>query len=254
MIGHGLNGGKLYGVDQPYGKFNLKSCQLTDYYIATSEYGRQFAASAAKIPIENCLALGMPRTDKYIGKSKGDGNTILSHYKRVYLYLPTFRAKYNQKTPRINYKYLNSLLEEDELFVVKRHMISNKKVLSNPFTNIYEVSNIEPTSPYLFDCDVIVTDFSSALFDGYFLNKPSVLVADEKDDYLLSRGMYMDYPFEYSSRAIAVENNEEKFVELLRDAAHHGMTDVEYKCKERTSGACDGQSSERIITLINNLL
>ena len=30
MIGHGLNGGKLYGVDQPYGKFNLKSWQITD--------------------------------------------------------------------------------------------------------------------------------------------------------------------------------------------------------------------------------
>ena len=254
MIGHGLNGGKLYGIDQPRGMFNPKSCKLTDYYIASSEYGRQFAASAAGIDIEKCPALGMPRTDNYIGKHKGDGHTILSYYKRAYLYLPTFRAKYNEKTPLINYEYLNSLLEEDEIFVVKRHMITKNKILSKTLTHIYEVDNTKPTAPYLFDCDVFITDFSSALFDAYFLNKPSVLVADENDKYLISRGMYMNYPYDYGSRAIAVKNNEEKFVELLRDAYNKGMTDIEYECRRKTSDACDGHSSERVVQLIKELL
>lgn len=253
MIAHGLTGGKLYGIDQPQGQFTPECCQLIDYYITSSEYGRKFAASAAGIPIERCLPLGMPRTDNYINKNKGDGNTILSRYKRAYLYLPTFRAKYNDPIPPINYEYLNSLLEEDEIFVIKRHMISKKRILQKPLTNIYEIDNNVITSPCLYDCDVIVTDFSSALFDAYFLNKPSVLTADEDDEYLTSRGMYMNYPYEYSSRYLSVKNNEEKLVELMRDAAQNGMTEVELLCKERTSSACDGHSAERIINLINNL-
>lgn len=254
MIAHGLTGGKLYGADQPHGQFTPESCALTDYYIATSEYGRQFAASAAGIPIERCLALGMPRTDRYFGKQKGDGNTILSRYKHAYLYLPTFRAKYNESAPKINYEYLNSLLEEDEIFVVKRHMITNKKIVKKPLTNIYEVDNNDTTYQYLFDCDVMVTDFSSALFDAYLLGKPSVLTADENDEYLISRGMYMNYPFEYGSRYVPIEGNEERLVELMRDAAANGMTDVERKCCELTSSACDGHSTDRVIDFIKSLL
>jgi len=254
MIAHGLTGGKLYGIDQPHGQFTPERCKLIDYYITSSEYGRQFAASAAGIPIERCLALGMPRTDKYINKQKGDGNTILSRYKRAYLYLPTFRAKYNKAAPRIDYEYLNSLLEEDEVLVVKRHMISKKRMVTKPLTNICEVDSMQPTTPYLLDCDVIITDFSSALFDAYFLDKPSVLTADENDEYLISRGMYMNYPYEYSSRFLSLKNNEEKLVELLRDAYNNGMTDVEKLCKERTSNACDGHSSERVVQFINSLI
>ena len=253
MIGHGLNGGKLYGIDQPHGQFSPECCQLTDYYIASSEYGRQFAASAAGIDIENCPALGMPRTDAYFGKCKGDSNTILSRYKRAYLYLPTFRAKYDEPTPYIDYEFLNSLLEEDEIFVVKQHMLNKKKILSKTLTNIYEIGNDEPTTRYLIDCDVIVTDFSSAIFDAYVLNKPSVLVADANDKYLVSRGMYMNYPYDYSSRAISVKGNEEKFVELLRDAYNKGMTDIEYECCRKTSDACDGHSTERVVQLIKKL-
>lgn len=255
MIAHGLTGGKLYGIDQPHGQFKPQCCRLTNYYITSSEYGRKFAASAAGIPIDRCLALGMPRTDNYINKQRGDGGTFLAKsYNRVYLYLPTFRAKYNKPTPKINYEYLNSLLEEDELFVVKRHMISKKKILPHTMSNIYEVDSMEITTPYLLDCDVVVTDFSSVMFDAHFLNKPVVLTADENDEYLISRGMYMNYPYDYSSRAIAVEGNEKKLVALMRDAALNGMTDVELQCRERTSGACDGHSSERVVKLIKDII
>ena len=254
MIAHGLTGGKLYGADQPQGQFKPECCRLIDYYITSSEYGRKFAASAAGIPINKCLALGMPRTDNYINKQKGDGGTFLSQYKRVYLYLPTFRAKYNQPTPHINYEYLNSLLEKDELFVIKRHMIRKKKLLSKSLSNVYEIDSIETTTPYLLDCDVVVTDFSSSMFDAYVLNKPVVLTADEKDDYLTSRGMYMKYPYEYSSRAIAVESNEDKFVELLREAYTTGMTKTELLCRQRVADMCDGHSAKRVANLIEKLL
>lgn len=253
MIGHGLCGGKTFGADY-LNTYNPTECALTDFYIASSEYGRQFAASSANISIERCLPLGMPRTDKYFGVKKGDGHTILSQYKRAYLYLPTFRSKYNKPTPHINYKYLDSLLKDNEIFIVKRHMVVKRPMLTQPYKHIYEIDSNKPSTPYLIDCDVLVTDFSSIMFDGYILNKPCVLTADGNDEYLVSRGMYMTYPDSYSSRFIAVENNEEKLVKLMRKAYIRGMTKTERECRERTAGACDGHSTERVIKLINDLI
>lgn len=252
MIAHGLTGGKLYGRDQSEGLFvgHRGSCELVDYYITSSEYGRKFAASAANIPIERCIPLGMPRTDAYIGKKKGDARTFLTDYESAYLYAPTFRAYYDGPAPEIDWQKVDSLLEDDEVLAVKRHMITSKNLIGTDLKHIVEIDPSEPSTRYLIDCDVLATDFSSILFDGYVLGKPSVLTADENDKYITTRGMYMRYPFDYGSRYVAVEGNEEKFVRLLRSAKKTGMRRVEKECLRRVGDACDGESVKRVCELV----
>ena len=256
MIAHGLTGGKLYGNDQPHGIFEGKaeSTALVDYYVVSSEHGRQFAASASGVPIERCVPLGMPRTDAYIGKKKGDGGTFLAEYRRAYLYAPTFRAWYNSKPSRIDWVLVDSMLEDDEVFVVKRHMVVGERVIGYKFEHIVEVENTEPSTPYLIDCDVLLTDFSSILFDGYVLGKPSVLVCDEMEDYMVTRGMYMRYPWEYGSRWARFASDPKGVIENARAACETGMRNVERECLRKTASACDGNSTERVIDLIRRLL
>lgn len=256
MIAHGLTGGKLYGNDQPQGIFYGKadSTGLVDYYVVSSEHGRQFAASASGIPIERCLPLGMPRTDAYFGKKKGDGGTVLSKYKRAYLYAPTFRAWYNKKIGSIDWPYINAMLEDDEILAVKRHMVINNTMLDGVYDHIIEIDNNVASTPYLIDCDVLITDFSSILFDGYVLGKPSVLATDEMENYLSTRGMYMDYPREYGSRCGNISQYPATIIEHARAAVVTGMRGVEQMCKEKTASACDGHSTERVIELVEKLL
>jgi len=254
MIAHGLTGGKLYGNDQRRGQFTPERCGLVDYYVVSSEAGREFASSASGITVERCLPLGMPRTDAYFGKSKGDGDTFLAKFARAYLYAPTFRAKYDPRTPRIDYAMLDSMMEDDEVLVVKRHIHQGPLLKGARYAHVIEVGNMEPSTPYLIDCDVLSTDFSSILFDGYVLGKPSVLTATFDDPYLESRGMYWEYPHQYSSRHIAVEGNEGKFLGLLRSACVTGMRWADRDCLERVASACDGHSTERVIELVRSLL
>ena len=253
MIAHGLTGGKLYGNDQRQGQFTPERCRLIDWYVTSSEHGRRFAASASGIPIERCVALGMPRTDAYLGKSKGDGGTFLSAFSCAYLYAPTFRASYDGRLVPHDWAAIDSLLTDDEVLVVKRHM-HQRRMLDRQYAHIVEVDKSEPSTPYLIDCDVLCTDFSSILFDGYVLGKPSVLTADARDTYLTTRGMYMRYPNEYGSRSVRLAGHEREFVGLLRDAAEHGMGDAETQCLGRVADACDGHSCERVINLVRSLL
>lgn len=255
MIAHGLTGGKLYGNDQPKGIFDrVPGCtSLVDYYIVSSEHGRAFAASAAGIPEERCLPLGMPRTDAYFGKRKGDGGTPLAS-KTAYVYAPTFRSSYDEPAEPLDFRAIDSMLEDGELLLVKRHMNTRDRLASGRLRHVMEVEPVEPLTPYLLDCDVLATDFSSCMFDAYVLGKPVVLTAAKSDPYLTTRGMYMKYPDEYSSRWVRASGNEEKFVRHLRAAAETGMRRAEEKCREKVASACDGHSAERVADLLERLV
>jgi len=253
MIAHGLTGGKLYGASQKKGQFTREACALVDYYVTSSEFGIPFAASAAGIAEEKCLPLGMPRTDAYFGLEKGDGRTFLAGYARAYLYAPTFRAWYDEPMPPLDYEAIDAELGEDEILVVRRHRNTPKPLLKKECNHIVEIGSDGPPLPYLVDCDVLATDYSSILFDGYMLGKPSVLVAGDMSHYLKSRGMYMSYPWDYSSRHIRDNWDTRQLVSHLRAACVTGMREPERKCLANVAGACDGHSAERVAGLVRML-
>lgn len=249
FIGHGLTGGKSYGVDDtPW--WTDGAAHIT-YAICSSSAGVGIMSGQLDIDESRVLPLGMPRTDAYVGKRKGDGGTALAN-RRAYLYAPTFRGDRNTKLPNVNWAKLDSLLNDGEVLAVKRHMLTHQPLCGN-YRHIVELTNTDPSTPFLIDCDVLATDYSSILFDGYLLGKPSVLVTDDMDSYLASRGMYMRYPHEYGSRWLNLEGREAAFVDELRRARTVGMGETESLCLDRVADACDGHSTERVIELIREV-
>ena len=256
MIAHGLTGGKLYGNDQRDGIFIRQpgGPELTDWYVVSSEYGRRFASTAAGIPVERCIPLGMPRTDAYFGARRGDGGIEWAQGRTVYLYVPTFRSRYDAPFQPPSFKRISRLLEDDEVFIFKRHMNSHANYIQTKLEHVVEVPSAAASIPYLTDCDVVATDFSSIMFDAHVLGKPVVLTADGDDPYLTSRGMYMRYPDEYASRWIAAPGNEEAFVDMLREAHANGPRNADIMCRVKTASACDGRSAERVVGLVEAIL
>jgi CDP-ribitol ribitolphosphotransferase len=193
----------------------------------------------------------MARTDAYFE----DGErfeTCFGEPVKAYLYCPTFRGLADRgHLPNIDWAKVDGLLGDGEIVVVKRHHLTEQKLTGEYRSRrIIELPFEESTEKMLRSCDVLITDYSSTMFDAYMLGKPVVLLNDDMDEYLAARGMYHPYPHFYSSRHLAVEGNEEAFVEMLRDAAENGMGEVENGCLEATAGACDGHSTERICELI----
>lgn len=256
MIGHGLTGGKLYGEDQKRSVYIERGvCELVDWFVTSSEHGIPFAASSAHIPEDRCLPLGMPRTDAYFGVRKGDGGTPMAKFKRAYLYAPTFRSCNDDPAPLPDWSAIDEMMDDDELLVVKRHMVVRSPILGDArYTHIIEVGNDEPSAPYLIDCDVLVTDYSTILFDAQILDKPSVLVCDDMDSFLSTRGMYMRYPEQYGSRWTRVRGNERGLLEEIRDASHTGMREADLECLRMVADACDGHSAQRVVELVKSLL
>lgn len=247
MVGHGICGGKRFGLDQPKGYHKVEYAELIDYAIATSDDTVEIVAKQSGIPVDRVLPLGMPRTDQYFGKKKGDGGTYAAH-KRTYLYVPTFRNPHlDPPLPVMDFETIDDMLTDDELFVVKMHVLSRNAIPFARYKHIREELNVRPSASLLIDSDVVITDYSSIMFDAQMLGKP-VILFDRDMRYLETRGMYYSYPESYSGRWC---NNERELIEMARAA--HDMTDADRACIKRVAGRCDGHSTERIVNLIRSL-
>lgn len=255
VIGHGVEGGKLYALDETRSGIDKRAFAQIDVAVNASTGTVGIMRRMFGLPADKVAALGMPRADRYVGKRKGDGGTFLARYGRAYLYVPTCRiCDDGGHLPRIDWEKLDALLEDDEIVVVKRHYFDRQPLVTDDVDRIAEVLPTEASEPYLIDCDVVMTDYSSILFDGYLLGKPCVLATDDMDAYLSTRGMYLDYPSQYSSRSLAVEGHEAELLEMLREAAANGMGETERACRQLTADMCDGHASERVCKLLMDMV
>ena len=250
LLWHSIQGGKYIGLDEKTTYYKPEYAQYIDYVIAAgSGYGREMWHQCTGVPMDKILDYGMPRTDRYKGKKKGDGHTALAE-KKAYLYAPTFRAWGEPDLPQIDWDWLDDQLTDDELFIVKPHPQSHTLTYHDRYKHIIEADRMEPTVNYLYDADVIITDYSSIIFDGYLLGKPAVLY--ERDPaYRDKRGVYLYYPNEYCSY---FADNEFWLLNHMRAAYDLGIGRAEKKCIRNIADACDGHSCERICELIKEMI
>ena len=254
VIGHGIEGGKLYALDEKRSGIDKRAFWQIDVSVNASTKTVDIMQQMFGLPREKVATIGMPRSDAYIGKRKGDGGTVLADYQRAYLYVPTFRGPNDgDRLPRIDWAKLDSMLDADEVIAVKRHYFQRDPIVNMKLGRVIEFPNDAASAPYLIDCDVLITDYSSIIFDGYLLGKPSVLTVDDMAAYMETRGMYLDYPYQYSSRWLCAEGNEEKLLEHMRAAFITGMRQTERSCIDFVADMCDGHSSERVYSLIKEL-
>ena len=244
FIQHGMTGSKYYGLDQPRAYATREQTSLITYAITQSEASISLMAKQLALPENRILALGMPRTDQYYGAHKGDGRTGYAD-KIVYLYAPTYRQRQEEASVSVDFDALDMMLSDDEVLLVKPHMLT-PRIISGYYRHIMEVSNKEPSTPYLMDCDALITDYSSIMFDAYVMRRPVVLFSKD-NGYLKSRGMYYRYPSDYSGY---FADNERDLIKTARAAL---WSDDDDKRREFFASKCDGHSIERIIKLIDEV-
>ena len=219
------------------GGWNFNRPDLITIATASSESIVPLVAQQCGISESQVVPIGMPRTDAYFRKKRKKSSG------RNYLYAPTFRA--GNWSP--NWGELQRWLNDDEKFIVKPHVVT-KHLLPEPTKNIVEAGSGIPSTDFLVQADVLVTDFSSIMFDAYVMRKPVVLFAKDRYRYLETRGMYRTYPAMYSD---CFCDNEQELTERLRDVQ---WTEHMEHLREHHAGACDGHSVERCIDLIRSLI
>lgn len=177
-----------------------------DYAVVSSKDVAYCYAEGFGISSEKILPLGSPRCDrftdeaykKYFYKKFYRQNPELAD-KKVILFAPTFRGggQGNCYYPieKFNADRLLSSLPEEYVIVCKMHpYLSERPKCSEKYKNrLIDLSDKYDINDILFVTDVLITDYSSVIFEASLLNIPMLFFAFDLDEYCKSRDFYCDY-------------------------------------------------------------
>lgn len=116
--------------------------------------------------------------------------------------------------------------------------------------SVIDVTDYPDIQELLAVADVVITDYSSAIFDFMLTEKPGFLLAEDYENYKDMRGLY--YPLEETPFPLA--RSEE---ELLENIA--GFDEDAYKEKvrqflHRKGTREDGNAAKRVVGLIKEII
>lgn len=247
MINHSSSGGKTFGYDQPHPYIAAHEASLLTAVTCTSESMVGLISSQCHVNRSQVYPVGMPRMDALFGKRKGDGGTVLAN-KRSYLYAPTYRMlNYEPQMPLIDWQYIDNNLSDDEVLAIKPHMLTGDATVRG-LKHVISLPVDDPSTPYVIDCDVLITDYSTIMSDAMVMGKPVILFEKDYALYQMFRGMYLDYPNAYSSRHCT---NERDLMRLIKYA--EGQNELDILATHNILGACDGHSTEKVLKLIEDI-
>lgn len=259
QLWHAMGAFKTVGYSRvsKSGGLTLKSLTHRNYTgtIVSSEYIRENYAEAFGISIDKVHALGIPRTDiffdeKYSNKIK---NKLCKKYpilkeKKVILFAPTFRGN-GQKTAHYNFDWIDlkkfsDTFNKDYVCIFKPHpFIKNKPNYNIGNDSFYiDMTNEREINDLLFVTDILITDYSSVIFEYSFFKKPVIFFVPDLEEYKNSRDFY--YPLsDYTYGEVAKD-----FKELLRkiklEKVNTKKLDKFYKF---FCSSCDGNSTKRVV-------
>lgn len=263
QLWHASGAFKRFGLDAPsrlsrLEEFNTHS-QYSDVCVS-SEYVRQFYAHAFGIDLEIVKPLGSPRTDFLVNSElrKEDKKQIISRHpllkdKKVYVYFPTFRENdgiVSEFDPKIDWEKLNDELDDDEVFIVSRHPVMKSEYFKNTYFSRVKDYTFEPTPALLSVADVVITDYSSVIFDASLLNTKMLFYCPDYSEY--EREFYLNY--ERDLPGDKVYDSSELLLKAREALREETNTEKMKIFREKEVGSCDGKSTERVVKLIKSYL
>lgn len=253
---------RRFGLDNPCIGSRLNEYKAHSQYSAvcvSSDYVRQFFAHAFGVDIDIIKATGTPRSDILVNDAKVSEkkNEITFKHpllkdKKVYVYFPTYREEDGEIAdfdPMIDWDSLNDELDDDEVFIFCRHPFMKQEYLKGRFYPRVKDYTDDPTPELLAVADVVVTDYSSVVFDASLLDKSMVFYVPDYEKY--KGQLYLKYKRELPGEIIF---DPKELLGALRRANNSDRGELLESFKKREMEMCDGKATERVIELINSYL
>lgn len=226
--------------------------------ITSSAQIAPFYAEAFGIPLSHVEATGVPRTDVFFDpayKKRMQEELLREHPeftgKRIILFAPTFRGwdKENAYYPEEQFDAVRFMqnMPEDTVLVVKHHPYIRQRIeIPDAWRErIIDLTDSAEINDLLFITDLLITDYSSVIFEASLLDIPMVFYAFDLDEYIRNRDFYYEF-IEFVPGVIVESWNE------LVDVIHRQKFETEKIAafKTRFFDHLDGRSSERVAELV----
>jgi len=165
---------------------------------------------------------GTPRNDVLVNDNNSINKQIktrlsLPNSQKIILYAPTFRDGQSLDTHQLNYEHILNILSVkysgEWTFLIKHHPHYIEKMKDEVFPGgVINVTNYDDTQELLSITDILITDFSSLMFDFAITGRPCYLYTPDLSLYVnRERKLY----FKLNELPFLQVNSEEELIKEL---------------------------------------
>jgi len=213
-----------------------------------------FYAEAFRQPLERFTArLGIPRTDLFFDgpRMAGAAAAVRRRYaipegRTTILYAPTFRGSRGTSATsphELDLAWLGEALGDDHVVLHRRHPY----VPADPPARaregfVIDVSDWPEVNELMLVSDVLLTDYSSAIYEFALLERPIVFFAPDEVAYEGERGFYWDFPRDAPG---PVARTTADVIEIVRAGAYD--LDRVRAFRAASFDVADGRATDRLI-------
>jgi CDP-ribitol ribitolphosphotransferase len=264
QLWHGTGTIKKFGQDCNTGKLKelekRANANIT-HLIVNSPAMKELYAAAFGVSKELVYPIGLPKTDELlqcIQRIAATGANPEKEYiyrkykipknKKLILYAPTFRDEMEQNPRLIELiKELSEALSEEYFFGLRLHpFIAHSYAREQLGENLCQLSFEKDATAVLLAADMLITDYSSIIFEYCLLRRPMLFFAYDFDEFSdRGRGFYYNYD-EYVPGPVAYSSRE--LIEILRKK-DFDLTKIE-KFLSDNYLYMDGNATKRLLELI----
>ena len=218
-------------------------------------YAEAFGISGSKVQ-----ALGVPRTDllfdwDYEEKKREElyGKYPILKENRVILFAPTFRGDGNKDAyyplEAFDVNHFMERQPEDTVLILKNHPFVKQKftVDAQWQDRVLDLSGEEHINDLMLISNLLITDYSSSVFEAAILELPMLFYAFDEKEYMDSRDFYFDYS-QFTPGPVVTDFEalcEESAAMLQNIVSANEQADLK-KFRETVLNTVDGCSTERI--------
>ena len=203
---------------------------------------------------------GVPRSDFYFrpGIAGQCRQQVLVEFpeigeRKIVLYAPTFRGnsiRSARHEDMLNYETMAHALGESTVFLLKPHPRARRAIMEEETPEIVQSFVFDamhlPIETLLGAADLVITDYSSLVFEYALLGRPMLFYAYDLEDYAGARDFYYPY-LEFIPGDMAWDSD--GLIAGIQRNLFEGQFDAGrvHAFARKFMPACDGNSTERII-------
>jgi CDP-glycerol glycerophosphotransferase len=258
-----LSMGGSVDVDKYHDNF-VANTRTWDYLISqnafsTETFRRCFAFD------KQMLEIGYPRNDVLFRDNNSDAIADLKRQlglpqgKKIILYAPTWRDdQFYQKsiykfTSEMDYDRMKAELGDEYVMIVKFHYLVKDNIDWSKYGDfIYEFDQHQDIAQLYLVSDLLITDYSSVMFDYSLLKRPMFFFAYDMENYKTNlRGFYFDF---LATAPGPIVETTDALTEAILTYDAGAWQDKYDAFAKRFNHADDGTASEKVAVLIEEKL
>lgn len=226
----------------------LRKNERISIYLSSSKVFSQMTLRESFQYNGKIMECGMPRNDLLIKNDENKKNIIkeklgINKKTGIVIYAPTFRHDLKYKYMLDYEKTLNALKNrfgKEWIMLIRTHYyLQSEKIESSRVKNVSDYPDMQEL---LLISDVLITDYSSSIWDFSLMKKPCFLFMPDYNEYIDEREFYtpiQDWPYPAS---FSMEDLEDKIIKYDHEIAKKRILNHHIKL-----GICESGMASEIV-------